>query len=238
MTKQHILAYLDSLRKPEASDPLHKWIGTYNLYAVLIGKFFRWLYYPDLEPAKRPKPACIQNISQLKRKEKSIYKPSDLWSQEDDLLFLKFCPSKRDRCYHAMSGDTSCRPHELLKLRVKDVVFKMAGDRQYAEILVNGKTGNRHIPLIDCIPYLKDWLDDHPQRGNPNAPLICGFARSLGRRIVTKSLYKVYFLYKNQFFPRLLDDPSVSPEHLPPYKFAYLSLLFCKVTYKTKEEEE
>ena len=77
---------------------------------------------------------------------------------------------------------------------------------------MNGKTGNRHIPLIDCIPYLKDWLDDHPQRGNPNAPLICGFARSLGRRIVTKSLYKVYYLYKNQFFPHLLDDPSVSPE--------------------------
>jgi integrase/recombinase XerD len=46
-----------------------------------------------------------------------------------------------------------------LKLRIRDVVFKMAGDRQYAEILVNGKTGSRHIPLIDSIPYLKDWLE-------------------------------------------------------------------------------
>ena len=78
------------------------------------------------------------------------------------MLFLKYCPSKRDRCYHAVSRDLSCRPHELLKLRIKDVVFKMAGDRQYAEILVSGKTGQRHIPLINSIPYLKDWLDDHP----------------------------------------------------------------------------
>jgi hypothetical protein len=59
----------------------------------------------------------------LKRKETSIYKPTDLWTTEDDLLFLKFCPSKRMKCYHAMARDTSCRPHELLKLRIKDIVF-------------------------------------------------------------------------------------------------------------------
>ncbi len=47
------------------------------------------------------------------------------------------------------------RPHELLKLKIKDIVFKSAGNKQYAEVLVNGKTGSRHIPLIDSIPYLK-----------------------------------------------------------------------------------
>ena len=57
----------------------------------------------------------------------------------------------------------------------------MAGDCQYAEILVSGKTGQRHIPLINSIPYLKDWLDDHPVSGNPTSPLICGFGKSLGR---------------------------------------------------------
>jgi hypothetical protein len=35
-------------------------------------------------------------ISQLKRKEVSCYKPSDLWSQEDDLLFLKWVTNKRE----------------------------------------------------------------------------------------------------------------------------------------------
>ena len=81
-------------------------------------RFFKWLYNPDIEPDKRPKPAVIENIPQLKRKEKSIYKPSDLWTQQDDLLFLKFCPSKRDKCYHAISRDSSCRPHEIVKLNV------------------------------------------------------------------------------------------------------------------------
>ena len=179
LSQQDIVSFLDSVRKPEPLDPYHKWIGTYNTYFITLLRFFKWLHYPDLDPSKRPKPSCINGISVLKRKEKSKYRPTDMWSVENDLLFLKYCPSKRDRCYHMISRDSSCRPHEILKLKLKDVVFKMTNDRQYAEILVNGKTGQRHIPLINSIPYLKDWLDEHPQRTNPNAPLICGFRKKL-----------------------------------------------------------
>lgn len=81
-----------------------------------------------------------------------------------------------------MSRDTSCRPHEILGLRIKDVVFKLAGDRQYAEVLVNGKTGSRSVPLINSIPYLKDWLDSYPQRSNPNACLIFGMSKAFGKK--------------------------------------------------------
>ena len=49
MTREQILDFLDSLRKPEASDPLHKWIGTYNIYRIHIVRFFKWLYHPDIE---------------------------------------------------------------------------------------------------------------------------------------------------------------------------------------------
>jgi integrase len=88
----------------------------------------------------------LDNIQRLKRKEKSTYTPADIWTAEDDLLFLKYCPSKRTKCYHAISHDAGCRPHELLKLKIKDIAFKTSGDKQYAEISINGKTGSRHIP--------------------------------------------------------------------------------------------
>jgi hypothetical protein len=110
-------------------------------------RFFKWLHSPNMEFNKRPKPSVIENIPQLNRKEKSIYKPTDLWTPEDDSLFLKYCPNARDRCYHAMSRDSAARPHELLKLVQ----------------LVNGKTGTRHIPLINSIPHIKDWISQHPQ---------------------------------------------------------------------------
>ncbi|HKG31392.1 MAG TPA: hypothetical protein VKA91_08975, partial [Nitrososphaeraceae archaeon] len=137
ITRDDIIVFLESFRRPEASDPLHKWIGTYNLYRIHLMRFFKWLLFPDTEPNKRPKPEILDNIPQLKRKEKSIYRPADLWTAEEDLLFLKYCPSKRMRCYHAVARDLGCRPHEILKLRISSISWRLIENRQYAEVVVN-----------------------------------------------------------------------------------------------------
>lgn len=173
ITNNDIIAHLNFLRKSESIDPLHRWIGTYNLHLAILSRFFKWLYNPEVGPKKRPKPVVVQNIPLLRRKEVSIYKPTDLWTVADDLIFLKWCPSVRDRCYHATSRDLSARPHEILGLKIKDIIFKAAGNNQYTEVLVNGKTGTRHLPLIESLPYVKEWLEQHPQRSNPNAYFIC-----------------------------------------------------------------
>jgi hypothetical protein len=213
MTRNDITSFLESFRKTDAADPLHKWIGTYNILRIHLLRFFKWLYYPDIEPTKRPKPSILENIPKLRRKETSIYKPSDLWTHQDDLLFFKYCPSIRDRCYHAISRDLSCRPHEILKLKIRDLSFKSVGTSQYVEVVVNGKTGTRPIPIINSIPYLKDYLDhEHPQPRNPSAPLICGEGKSLGRHISIITLSKLYGNYKRQRFPKLLESPNVLPE--------------------------
>ena len=83
MTREDIIAYLNSIRKDETEDPLNKWIGTYNLYLVCITRFFRWTYNPKVEPRERSKPEVVSNILQLRRKEISVYKPSDLWILEE-----------------------------------------------------------------------------------------------------------------------------------------------------------
>jgi integrase/recombinase XerD len=223
MIKDDVLCYLDKYRKSENEDPLHKWIGSYNTKLIILSRFFKWLYYPDIDNPKRrselsileKKPDCIMGIRQLKRKEISCYKPSDLWTQQDDLLFLKWVTNKRDRCYHTMSRDLSARPHEILNLKIKDIVFKAVGDgsKQYAEVLVNGKTGTRHIPLIQSIPYIKDWLSNHPSRNNPNSPLFVGLSKnSMGKQLSVGSIYQIYRLYREEFFPKLLEDKTVSTE--------------------------
>ena len=213
ITRNIIIEFLESFRRPEAADPMHRWIGTYNTYRMHLMRFFKWLYYPDVEPDKRSKPEVIDNIPQLRRKEKSIYKPTDLWTAEEDLLFLKYCPSKRMKCYHAVARDLGSRPHEILKLRIKDIAFKHIGNRQYAEVVVNGKTGTRPLPLIDSLPYVKDYLDhEHPQSGNPNAVFISSTGKTLGRELQSESLYRIYEKLKKIFFPKLLESPNVTPE--------------------------
>ena len=92
MQRNDIISFFNSLRKSEDEDPMHKWIGTYNSYHMSITRFFKWLEHPDLEPSARPKPQIMYNLPRLRRKEVSLYKPSDLWTLEDDILFLRWCP--------------------------------------------------------------------------------------------------------------------------------------------------
>jgi integrase len=212
MTSQDIIDFLDRLRKPESVDPLHQWVGSYEIHRIILLRFFRWLYYEKVVlHANRPKPAIMENIPRIRRKEDSIYKPTDLWTQEDDFLFYKYCPSSRDRCWHAVSRDTACRPHELLKLKIKDVlVHQLENGYQVAKITVNGKTGTRSVRLNNSYPRLKEWLSNgqHSYPGNPNAPLFCGTGKkSIGRRISTHAIYAAYAHYKQVVFPKVLEDP-------------------------------
>ncbi|TLX86897.1 MAG: site-specific integrase [Thaumarchaeota archaeon] len=209
MTREDILLYLDTIRKPAVSDRLHRWVSTYNHRLITFLRFFKWLYHRDMKPSKREKPLVVGNIPTLKRTEKSSYRRFDLWTDEDHIVFLRYSVNKRDRCYHAMAVDTSCRPKEILALRIKDVVFKTAGDHQYAEVIVNGKTGNRVIPLYNSIPFLKDWIEDDPQGRNPSAILFCGLGNRIGRQLSRYAIYEIYEHYRKKFFPSLLEDPNV-----------------------------
>lgn len=203
------------MRKDESEDPTHKWIGTYNTRHMILSKFFKWLYNQnEMDCKKWILPRCLHGIKPIHRKEKSSYKPSDIWTNEEHALFLKYCPDKRDCCYHAMANDTSARPHELLALKIKDIAFKVSSTgRQYAEVhITQTKTRPRTVPLIFSIPYIKDWIDAHPMGNKMDAFLFVSLAdNNFGEQLAENALYKVYTrTYKNGYFRKLLDDPNVS----------------------------
>lgn len=219
MTRQDIVEFLDHLRKPESVDPLHKWKGSYEIARILLLRFFKWLYCPsnDIAYKKRPTPEVMQQIPKIKRLEDSIYKPTDMWTEEDDVLFYKYCPSLRDKCFWAVSRDTGCRVHELLKLRIKDVVIERLDSVYHsARITVNGKTGTRNVTITNSYPYLKDWLTHgHPYGNNPNAFLFCGVGKkSFGKRIFnTRTIHAIYAdHYRKVVFPKILEDPLIPEE--------------------------
>ncbi len=213
MKKRDILDYLNSLRKATTEDPNLKWIGSYNGRQIIFNKFFRWLYNPD-EPdtRKRITPACMQGVKRLPRKQKTSYKPSDIWEPLEHAIFLKYCPSKRDRCYHAIANDTSCRPHEILNLRIKDIIFCLTDEgSHYAEVrILEGKTGPRTVPLIDSIPYLKEYLqEEHPAGSNAESWLFVSLGNNHGSKFTYEGLSSHYEYYKKRYFPSLLIDDTV-----------------------------
>jgi hypothetical protein len=70
-------------------DPLHKWIGTIQPLQDVISEIFQMVLLPKYRTNKVPKPKAVENTVQLKRKEQSIYKPTDLWSKEEEVLAMK-----------------------------------------------------------------------------------------------------------------------------------------------------
>ena len=111
MDRNDIIYFLDSYRKPESIDPLHRWINTYNIRMTAVSKFFKWLYSSNFDgkttiSATLP---IISGIKRLTRKEKTSYQAKDLWTSEEDALFLKYCEDDRLKCYHSMARDTSGR---------------------------------------------------------------------------------------------------------------------------------
>jgi integrase len=214
MTKQNILDYLNSLRKSTIDDSTQRWIGSYNGRQMILSKFFRWLYSPEeSDQRKRLTPTCMKGIKQLPRKEKTPYRPSDLWESREHAIFLKYCPSVRDRCYHSLANDMSARPHEILNLKIKDIVFKVTDEgKQYSEVVIKGgKTRSRTIPLIDSLPYVKDWINNHPHGTNPDSWLfISNSNTTFGSKLTYDGLtYQYKYFYKTKYFPKLLEDKTI-----------------------------
>jgi integrase len=207
MTREDIIEFLDRLRKPESVDPLHHWQGSYANNLAIIKPFFIWLGFPSV----------VENLRPPKRKEISTYKPSELWTPEDDLLFCKYCPSKRDRAYHMVARDTGMRPGGLLDLRIKDIHWKNTDSFQVAEITVRDKTGVHTAPIINGIPWLKDWLSNgHPFPTVETAAVFCGEGKkNTGRPLSKGAINAVYRLYKHEIFPELLKNKLVEPEDIP-----------------------
>jgi integrase len=90
-----------------------------------------------------------------------------LWWDEHIRPMLDACTNDRDRAMIAVAWDSGARSGELRSLTIGNVA-----DHKYgSQITVDGKRGQRTITLIPSVPFLDDWLRNHPDPEDPDAPL-------------------------------------------------------------------
>lgn len=73
---------------------------------------------------------------------------------------LRVARHPRVKAFVAVLFESACRKGEVLDLRIRDLAF---GDT-YTEVKVKGKTGERTVPLVYSVPYLRSWIQVHPDR--------------------------------------------------------------------------
>ncbi|WP_255334556.1 site-specific integrase [Methanosarcina sp. KYL-1] len=104
----------------------------------------------------------------IKTKQPKNNLPVDELILPDDVkVLVDHANTQRNRALVMLMWDSGARIGEILGLNISQVSF----DKYGAVLIVSGKTGMRRIRLIDSVPDLQLWLNQHPDRDKPHAPL-------------------------------------------------------------------
>jgi len=135
---------------------------TLTNYKITVKRFYKWLLGNDEEY-----PPLVKWIkTTLKNRENRLPRDSLLTNEEIGRL-VRACDNPRDRSIVLILAESGIRAGELLSLRVGDVRFDQYG----AIVTVSGKTGDRAVRIVASASALSAWLENHPNRDDPKAPL-------------------------------------------------------------------
>jgi len=96
--------------------------------------------------------------------------PSLVLSEDDINTVVASTRSIKERALIKFLYETGVRAGELLNIKIKDIKINCVS----ANVLVDGKTGMRNVPITKSIQYLVSWLEVHPDRDNPESYLWVG----------------------------------------------------------------
>src|SRR5205823_11914414 len=82
-------------------------------------------------------------------------------------LVVQHCVHARDTALLSVEWETGGRIAEVGNLQIKHVVSVEHG----YTLVLDGKTGQRSVLVVSAAPALTAWLNIHPFRNDPEAPL-------------------------------------------------------------------
>ena len=130
-------------------------------YKMCLRKLYQWLrgtedYPPEVRWIK------LGTATGYARK-----LPEDMITQDEVLRLVNAAMTARDRAFVSVLYEAGCRIAELLLVKIGHVQFDSLG----AQLRVDGKTGCRRIRIVSSVPQLTSWLNEHPDKDNPDAYL-------------------------------------------------------------------
>ena len=211
--QETIVAFLDTRRKNKEEDPEQRWTTTWNDYLWRLKMFYRWLYngkmkgvtHQDYDNISNWITPDVVNINKKKTKRLSPYNESEIWDRDELLSIVKYEPYKRNKAILTLLWDFNARPHEITLMRIKNL--RLREKYGEGEVPYEAKTGSGPILLTFSFPYVRDWLNEHPFRNEPNARLVCNL--TTGGPVKPNSIWDMMRQLKIRI-KRLLDNNEIS----------------------------
>src|SRR5919108_3466980 len=214
--REQILLFLNLKIKDSKQDPDKRWITTWNHYLNRTKLFYRWFYnayrlqeqnaVESQDKLEWITPDFVK-IKQKRTKRLSPYSETEIWELEELLTVVKYEPYLRNKAVLTLMWDLDARPHEIALLRIKHIRLK----ERYGEgeIPCEAKTGAGPILLTCSFPYVRDWLNEHPFRNEPDARLICNL--HTGAPVKPDAMWRVMKQLRNRII-NLLENDTVKDE--------------------------
>lgn len=229
-TQQKNLAYLKKIAEYAGDDKLDEldrddmknviqWVqsrdladSTINTYKEITKLFWKWVHDIDDDEELPDVISWIQkNGTNTNRT-----LPKDLLTKEEIDQQIEAAYNPRDKALISMLYETGARIGEIIDLTVGDIDDRRHGKK----VVLDGKTGSRRVPLVESVPHLNTWLNQHP---NPekDAPIWCKIQQGgpddqLGYRYIREKILK-----KNMERAGI-DKPS-NPHHYRHSRASYLA---------------
>lgn len=153
LTKEDVINLVSKLKERNWSE----WtlISTNSLFKT----FMKWLLgnsdsYPE----------CVKWIK-TDTKIKTTIERKDMIEPDDIDKLTHCCKNDRDKLLINLLWESGMRIGELINIKIEDIKFEA---EKGVVIEVDGKTGKRTLRLIECVHYLKAYLQRHPNPKTEN----------------------------------------------------------------------
>ncbi|GEM_PF-3224193 len=165
-----------------------KWLAdntaprTVSNWKVSIRTFYKWMHGVT-KPHEFPK--IVDH--ELLKPERVIttMKPNDLLTRDEVMEMVNACFEPRSKSIIMCLYEGGLRAGELISANVDSVAFDQYGCKFLVE---ESKTKQRQVRLVEAAPFLKQWVNIHPDKSNPKAPLFCGLSAYAGKRLLPQGI--------------------------------------------------
>ena len=141
--------------------------GTYSEWTkrdfnVTLKKFYKWLKGTGDFPPEVKWLSTKPNKSKLK-----LPGQDGLLTEDDIKTLIAASDHPRNKSLISLLYESGCRIGEIASLQMNNLAF----DEKGAVLNVLGKTGARRIRIVSSVSYLLAWINCHPMKNEPKAPL-------------------------------------------------------------------
>lgn len=130
------------------SQPYTEW--TKATCKIMVKRLMRWLNDEET-------PKIMKGIKIMRKNKTKL--PSIILTPEEIEKLIQNASNVRNKALISLMYEGGLRLGELWSLRVRSVQFDKYGALVRIE---TGKTGQRQIRVVRCVPYLSMWIKQHP----------------------------------------------------------------------------